>query len=110
MAITHIVLFAWKDTATQEQVDEACKRMMSLSERCIHPTSKAPYIKSFQGGKNNSPEGHAAPHTHGFVVEFENEEDRDYYLNKDPEHLAFVEFAGDFIGGVKVLDFEPGKF
>ena len=33
--------------------------MLALSEKCLHPTSQKPYIKSFSGGKNNSPEGHA---------------------------------------------------
>ena len=51
-----------------------------------------------------------APQTHGFVVEFDNDEDRDYYLNKDPAHLSFVKSAGPIINSVKVLDFEPGKF
>jgi hypothetical protein len=33
--------------------------MLALGEKCIHPNSQKPYIKSFTGGKNNSPEGHA---------------------------------------------------
>lgn len=99
--------------------------MMTLSEKCIHPTSQKPYIKSFSGGKNNSPEGYAVnrvsihirrsltfpqdPYTHGFVVEFENAEDRDYYVDKDPDHQEFVKFAGGVANGVKVVDYEPGK-
>jgi hypothetical protein len=100
--------------------------MLALSEKCLHPTSQKPYIKSFTGGKNNSPEGHAVcepwtlhperllistkdPHTHGFVVEFETAEDRDYYVYKDPAHQEFVQFAGQVANGVKVLDYEPGK-
>lgn len=51
-----------------------------------------------------------APHTHGFVVEFENDKDRDYYVNEDPAHMKFVEFAGKMLNSVKVLDFEPGRF
>jgi hypothetical protein len=100
--------------------------MLALGEKCIHPTSQKPYIKSFSGGKNNSPEGHAVqkkstssprllltimkdPHTHGFVVEFDNAEDRDYYVYKDPAHQDFVKFAGGVANGVKVVDYEPGK-
>jgi hypothetical protein len=49
------------------------------------------------------------PHTHGFVVEFENAEDRDYYVDKDPAHQEFVKFAGGVANGVKVVDYEPGK-
>ncbi|KAF2873110.1 hypothetical protein BDV95DRAFT_627877 [Massariosphaeria phaeospora] len=110
MAIVHIVLFGWKSTTTPKQIDDACKRMLGLREKCMHPTTQTPYLKSSVGGKNNSPEGHAGALTHGFVVEFENDEDREYYLNKDPEHLAFVTFVKELVQEIKVLDFEPGKF
>jgi hypothetical protein len=49
------------------------------------------------------------PFTHGFVVEFEGEEDRAYYLHEDPEHLAFVKYVTELVQNIKVLDFEPGK-
>ncbi|CAE7026128.1 hypothetical protein CFE70_003715 [Pyrenophora teres f. teres 0-1] len=109
MTIIHIVLFEWKPTASPEQISEACKRMLGLKDDCIHPMSQKPYIKSFSGGKNVSPEGKSGNFTHGFVVEFESEEDRDYYVNKDPAHLEFAKFAGEVAGGVKVFDYEPGK-
>lgn len=50
--------------------------------------------------------------THGFVVEFENEEDRDYYLNKDPAHLDFVKWVttSGIAEGITVIDFVPGVF
>lgn len=48
--------------------------------------------------------------THGFVSEFESVEDRDYYLNRDPAHLEFVASLKNVVKGVRVLDFEPGKF
>lgn len=76
MTIIHIVLFEWKSSATPEKIEEvclvlkswyhtitnaiqACNRMLALNDKCIHPTSQKPYIKSFSGGKNNSPEGQA---------------------------------------------------
>ncbi|KAL6710815.1 hypothetical protein ACN47E_007872 [Coniothyrium glycines] len=109
MTIIHVVLFEWKSTASQEQIHDACNRMLALGEQCIHPTSKQPYIRSFTGGKNNSPEGHAGSSSHGFVVEFENAEDRDYYVYRDPAHQEFVKFVGNVVAGVKVVDYEPGK-
>ncbi|EOA91147.1 hypothetical protein ACJQWK_11239 [Exserohilum turcicum] len=109
MTIIHVVLFEWKPTATPDQIAEACKRMLELKDQCIHPTSQKPYIRSFTGGKNNSPEGQAGNSTHGFVVEFENEEDRDYYVFKDPVHQEFIKFAGEVASGVRVVDYEPGK-
>ena len=73
MPVIHIVLFEWKPAASPEQISEvqsvlscndrmadsiqACTRMLGLKDNCIHPTSQKPYIKSFSGGKNTSPEG-----------------------------------------------------
>ncbi len=53
-----------------------------------------------------------AVYTHGFVVEFENQEDLEYYLHKDPAHLAFKEVVKELGEGVKtgVMDFVPGGF
>lgn len=31
--------------------------MLALKDNCIHPETKKPYIKTGQGGKDNSPEG-----------------------------------------------------
>jgi hypothetical protein len=35
--------------------------------------------------------------THALILEFDNNEDRDYYLLKDPVHRAFSQKAGPFI-------------
>jgi hypothetical protein len=43
-------------------------------------------------------------------VEFENEEDRKYYLEKDPAHLAFVESIGSVLKKAQVVDFTVGVF
>jgi hypothetical protein len=43
-------------------------------------------------------------------VEFDNEEDRKYYLEKDPAHLAFVKSVGAVVKKVQVVDFTPGVF
>ena len=48
--------------------------------------------------------------SHGFVFEFESEEDRDYYLHKDPAHLEFVASLKDIIESARVFDFEPGVY
>lgn len=47
--------------------------------------------------------------SHSFIVEFENEEDRNYYVRKDPAHLDFINTIGAFVARAQVLDFEPGK-
>jgi len=84
--------------------------MLGLAHECTHPTTKKTYIKTAAGGKDNSPEGHQGGMTHGFVVYFENTEDRDYYVYKDPAHQEFVKSIGSVIQGVRVVDFEPGVF
>ena len=48
--------------------------------------------------------------THGFVAEFASAEDRDYYIAKDPVHLAFVQSIGAVAVKVIVVDFADGVF
>ena len=48
--------------------------------------------------------------THGFVVEFASEEDREYYLTKDPAHLEFGKTNSSKWDGVTVLDYEKGVY
>ncbi|KAL1305208.1 hypothetical protein AAFC00_002126 [Neodothiora populina] len=110
MTIMHIVLFEFKSTAKPEVVKDACRRMLALKDNCVHPTSKQPYVKSYGGGKDNSPEGAQGGLTHGFISEFQNEGDRKYYLEKDPAHLEFVASLKDIVEGVRVVDFEPGVY
>lgn len=47
-----------------------------------------------------------------FIAEFSNKEDRKYYLEKDPAHLAFVEDLkkSGFLANATVVDFTPGEF
>lgn len=46
--------------------------------------------------------------SHIFVVEFEKEADRDYYVKEDQAHLRFVKNIGPFVTRAQVLDFVPG--
>lgn len=114
--------------------------MLGLKSKCLHPATREPYIRSSTGGLNNSPEGASvrppprrdafAPLlalgareqqvavadisqkglTHAFVVEFENEEDRAYYLEKDPAHLSFVESVKPMLKDIQVVDYTPGVY
>lgn len=108
--------------------------MLGLKTQCIHPETGAPYIKSSVGGKDNSPErasvnnqpqpSLSAPsfcafansirpqggYTHGFVVEFENDQDREYYLKGDPAHREFVRSLSDVIQSAGIVDFNPGVY
>ncbi|CAD0110756.1 unnamed protein product, partial [Aureobasidium uvarum] len=104
MPIVHIVLFKFKEDTEPAVVKDICDRMIGLKDTCIHPDTQQTYMKSYGGGKNNSPEGAA----YGFVSEFQSEADRDYYLNTDPSHLKFVEDVGKIVDMATVFDFEPG--
>ncbi|KAF4618419.1 hypothetical protein G7Y89_g14884 [Cudoniella acicularis] len=108
MGIIHIVMFEFKEEATGEEIADVCTRMLALKDLCLHPTTKTPYVKSAIGGKQNSPEGLGGGITHAFIEEFENEEDRKYYLEKDPAHLAFVKSVGGVVKRAQVVDFTPG--
>jgi hypothetical protein len=44
------------------------------------------------------------------VEEFESEEDRKYYLERDPGHKEFVKGLGGLIEKVQIIDFRPGVF
>lgn len=48
--------------------------------------------------------------THAFVVEFESEEDRDYYVKTDEAHSAFAAILRSLAAGLQVVDFTPGKY
>ncbi|KAK4903243.1 hypothetical protein LTR27_000171 [Elasticomyces elasticus] len=110
MPIMHIVLFEFKPNSHHAQVEDACQRMVALQHKCRHPTTNELYVKGHGGGRDTSPEGHQGAFTHGFISEFQNEEDRKYYLEKDPAHLEFVASLDGLVQNVRVVDFEPGKF
>jgi len=111
MPLIHIVLFEFKPTTEKEDIDAACHRMLALRQNCIHPTTKQPYILDSSGGRDNSPEGHqVGGFSHGFVSHFASEEDRRYYLEEDPAHLAFMEDVGAIVQNVRVVDYTPGEF
>lgn len=44
------------------------------------------------------------------MVELDNEEDRNYYLEKDPAHLTFVKSIGGVVKKAQVVDFTPEVF
>ncbi|KAI2471072.1 dabb-domain-containing protein [Annulohypoxylon bovei var. microspora] len=109
MAIFHILLFRFKALVPPEEDKAACQRLLDFETDCIHPTSQKPYVKVL-GGKDNSVEGRQDGMTHAFILQFENEEDRKYFLEKDPTHLEFSAGMRDTVEKVQVIDFTPGVF
>ena len=61
-------------------------------------------IKDYKWGTNVSPEKHDKGFTHGFILTFNTEKDRDAYL-VHPDHKAFGKIVGPVLADVFVIDF-----
>jgi len=95
--VVHMVAFKFKSEATSAQIKTVEDAFKAL------PT-KIPQIVSFECGTNMSPEKLDKGFTHGFVLTFKNDKDRDAYL-VHPEHKAFGGIVGPVLADVFVLDF-----
>ncbi|KAL2021714.1 hypothetical protein VTK56DRAFT_6657 [Thermocarpiscus australiensis] len=108
--VTHVVLLQFKHDADPAAVDAVCANFLALKDNCLAPNSQHAYIKSMSGGRDNSPEGLQNGHTHAFVVQFANSDDRNYYVEQDPAHQAFKKDIEPLVEKVTVLDFTSGVF
>ena len=99
--LRHVVLFKFKDNATPDdikKVEEAFKELPSI----------IPEIKTFEWGRNNSPENLNDGFTHCFFVSFASEKDRDAYL-PHPAHKAFGALLKPYLDKVLVVDYWAGN-
>jgi hypothetical protein len=95
--LLHVVAFKFKPSASSAQIDHLIDEFRALKK-------KIPQVKSFEWGTNISPEKHDKGFTHGFLLAFASEKDRDAYL-VDPAHKAFAQMAGAIIDDVFVIDY-----
>ena len=95
--LRHVVLFKFKDTSSAADIKKVEDAFRALAK-------KLPLIKSFEWGKNNSPENLNQGLTHCFLVTFSSEKDRDAYL-PHPDHQAFVEILKPHLDKVTVIDY-----
>lgn len=95
--LRHVVLFAFKETATDEKVREIVEKFAALP-------GKIDAIADFEWGTDVSVENKHQGFTHCFLVSFESEKDRDAYI-PHPAHQAFSGFAREFVEKVLVLDY-----
>ena len=95
--LRHVVLFKFKDTSSAADIKKVEDAFRALP-------AKLPIIKSFEWGKNNSPENLNQGLTHCFLVTFASEKDREAYL-PHPEHQAFVEILKPHLDKVTVIDY-----
>ena len=91
--IRHIVLMKCQADASQKDIQAMFAALAALEE-------SIPGILAFEGGANNSPEGLFRGYTHGFTMDFADEQARAVYL-PHPEHKKAQEFMR------KVLDPSP---
>lgn len=110
---THIVLFKYSAEIPWQALQRHFSSFLALRTRCLKPPSTGkPYMLSLRAGQNRSWEPFNKGMTHGFVLEFANQEDLDYYLTEDPVHLAFSRDAQEkgLIEDSVVLDIKDGQF
>ena len=99
--LRHVVLFKFKDASSAADVKKVEEAFAALPD-------KLPQIKSYEWGKNNSPEGLNQGLTHCFILSFSSEKDRDDYL-VHPDHKAFGKILGPHLDKVTVVDFWTEK-
>lgn len=95
--LRHVVAFKFKETATPQDVKRVEDAFAGLK-------GKIPQIQAFEWGLNNSPEGLNKGCTHGFILTFGSEKDRDTYL-VHPDHQEFGKLVKPVLADVFVIDF-----
>lgn len=95
--LRHVVAFKFKETVAAQDIQRVEDAFAGLK-------SKIPQIQAFEWGLNNSPEGLNKGCTHGFILTFNSEKDRDAYL-VHPDHVEFGKLVKPVLGDVFVIDF-----
>lgn len=112
--LQHIVLFRFKKTATEADRREATRRFQELAKTSKRPDGKA-VIVSIETGSQNSGEDAGMGMDQGYIVTFNSEGDRNYYVGRplindpalfDPAHENFKAFVGSFLEKALVFDFK----
>jgi hypothetical protein len=108
--VRHVVTFKFKRNVDRAQIEGIKDRFLELKRACLR--NGHPYIRSVEAGYANSPERLDQGKQIGFIVTFDSEGDRNYYVGQplinpshsdyfDPEHKSFKDFVGQY------LDFGP---
>ncbi|ORY24445.1 stress responsive A/B barrel domain-domain-containing protein [Naematelia encephala] len=107
MTVHHVVAFKLNPLS---HMSTLIAGMFDLQTSCTK--NGVPYIKSIKGGKQMSTERHHQDMHVTFIMEFESNEDLQYYLWKDEAHQSFKHILNNDLGkaGVICLDFEDGLF
>lgn len=113
--ITHVVLFRYGADVSGEERAEVARRFTALAES--EREDGTTYIRSIRAGVQSSGEDAGHGFEMAFVVTFDSEGDRNFYVGEpvvadaafyDARHAEFKRFAGPFLapGGTGVLVFD----
>ena len=95
--LRHVVAFKFKQSATGEQIKQVEDAFRDLKK-------KIKEIQDYEWGTNVSKETHNKGCTHGFILTFKSETDRDTYIDH-PAHKDFGKLVGPVLDDVFVIDF-----
>ncbi|KAI5824537.1 hypothetical protein K523DRAFT_420719 [Schizophyllum commune Tattone D] len=109
MVLQHVLAFNLIPSLSEADSKAVFDGIFNLKPTCVKPDGKT-YIRSIKGGKQNSKEGADKGIKWVFIVEFENEEDRDYYVHTDLVHAALAKTLISQVADIAVLDFTEGVF
>lgn len=96
--LRHVVIFKFKDEASEEDVNKLNMAFNALAE-------SIPVVQDFEWGINDSPEDFHQGFTHCYLLTFNSEEDRDNVYTPHPEHQAFVKSLQPYLEKVFVVDY-----
>ena len=95
--LRHVVAFKFKAETTKEQI-----KAVEDAFRALKTSIKE--VEALEWGTNVSPEKHDKGFTHGFILTFKSEKDRDAYL-VHPEHKKFGQLLHPVLADAFVIDF-----
>jgi hypothetical protein len=95
--LRHVVAFKFKEGTTQEQIKQVEDAFRDLKK-------KIKEIQDYEWGTNVSKENRNKGCTHGFILTFHSDKDRDAYI-EHPAHKDFGKIVGPVLDDVFVIDF-----
>ncbi|KAL0485304.1 hypothetical protein AKO1_011696 [Acrasis kona] len=98
MPVVHIVLFKFKPSTSEEQINDVMDALGTLK-------SKFDGIVSYSSGPNISTENLHKGLTHGFTMKFKDAASRDAYLPHE-EHVKVAKKLIDNMEDIVVFDYE----
>lgn len=98
MTIKHIVLLAFKPSLSKKDIENIMLTLGALKK-------DIPQMMSFSWGENNSPENLHQGYSHGFIMEFKNDADRQIYLDHPLHEIAKEKLIAALAHSALVFDY-----